>query len=134
MKTLFKNLYGYDKNFGNSEFIKFDFKKGDYVRKRIDKEIFTKGYSPNFSDEIFIIERLLPKIPPVYQIKSLKDEIDENSYYKEQLIKVTKDEFPFDIFSLEKEEKNFILKKLNSDSVNTIINSKEKIMTILNNK
>ena len=71
---IFKNLYGYDRSQGDDTYIKFSFTKGDFVRKRINKELFSKGYTPNYTDEIFIFEQLLPRVPPVYKIKSIQNE------------------------------------------------------------
>ena len=96
--------------------------------------MFSKGYTPNSSDDIFIIHQLLPRVPPVYKIKSLENEIDDNIYYKEQLIKVDFSEFPYDIFQLEKENQNdnYILKKINNERENqTTINNKENIVKFL---
>ena len=39
------------------------FKVGDYVRISKDKNIFSKGYTPNWSGQIFIINKVLNTVP-----------------------------------------------------------------------
>jgi hypothetical protein len=97
-------------------FIEFSFKIGDYVRLVIEKEIFSKGYTPNWTDEIYVINLLNPSIPPTYQIKSLKGVEYEMMYYKQQLQKVPAKEFPFDSFEVLAEKGDKILvQKLKSE-------------------
>ena len=132
---IFKNLYGYDRSQGDDTYIKFSFKKGDFVRKRINKELFSKGYTPNYTDEIFIVEQLLPRVPPVYKIKSIQNEIEENIYYKEELIKVESIDFPFEVFEIEKTGNNYIVNHLNSkndEEKKITINNREKLIELLN--
>ena len=39
------------------------FKVGDYIRHSKHKNIFAKGYTPNWSEEIFVINRIKNTIP-----------------------------------------------------------------------
>ncbi len=106
----FKILY--DK----SIIIEFKFQKGDYVRVVIDKDMkFKKGYTSNWSDEIFIIAQRKPGDPVKYKIKALDGTLMTKSFYEPQLQKVNYDEFPIDSFMV-LDEKNDKLKieKLNS--------------------
>ena len=50
------------------------FKIGDYVRIFKYKIIFTKGYTPNWSEEIFVINRIKNTVPWTYVINDLNDE------------------------------------------------------------
>ena len=72
------------------EFITFKFKIGDKVRISKSKSIFEKGYTPNFTREIFYIHERLPRIPPVYRIKDYSDEVIKGVFYEEQLQKILK--------------------------------------------
>ena len=58
------------------EFNKKDpkFKIGDYVRKSKYKNIFSKEYLPNWSEEIFIINKVKSAVPWIYLINDLKGE------------------------------------------------------------
>ena len=39
------------------------FKFGDYVRISKYKNIFAKGYTPNWSEEVFIVNKIKNKVP-----------------------------------------------------------------------
>ena len=46
-------------------------KVGDYVRKSKYKNIFAKGYTPNWSEEVFVIKKVKNTVPWIYVIKYL---------------------------------------------------------------
>ena len=50
------------------------FKIGDRVRISRYKNIFAKGYAPNWSSEIFIVNKINDTAPYTYNIKDLNDE------------------------------------------------------------
>ena len=61
---------------------------GDKVRISINKRLFEKGSTSNWSEEIFEISNVIRTTKPiVYRIKDLVDEEIEGSFYKEQLQK-----------------------------------------------
>ena len=60
------------------------FKVGDHVRKSKFKNIFAKGFIPNWSEELFVIKELKNNIPWTYVINDLNvEEIIEIFYQKE---------------------------------------------------
>jgi hypothetical protein len=86
---IWSNIYGYNKKDGDQKsVIKFKFNVGDKVRISKTKNIFEKGYTANWTREIFIIEKTLPRVPPAYIIKDLKNEIIHGIFYEEILQKV----------------------------------------------
>ena len=50
------------------------FKVGDHVRISKYKNIFAKGYSPNWSEEVFIINKVQNTVPWTYLINDLNGE------------------------------------------------------------
>ena len=50
------------------------FKVGDHVRISKCKNVFSKGYAPNWSKEIFIIKRIKINVPWTYVIIDLNGE------------------------------------------------------------
>ena len=50
------------------------FKVGDYVRISKYKNIFAKGYAPNWSEEIFVIKKVKNTVPWTYVINDLNGE------------------------------------------------------------
>ena len=58
------------------------FKVGDYI-----KNIFAKGYIPNGSKEIFIVDKINDTVQYTYNIKDLNDEEIIGSFYDRELQK-----------------------------------------------
>ena len=50
------------------------FKVGDRVRISKFKNKFAKGYTPNWSKEIFIVDKINDTVPYTYNLKDLNDE------------------------------------------------------------
>ena len=63
------------------------FKVGDRVRICKFKNIFAKGYTPNWSREIFIVNKINDTVPHTYNIKDLNDEEIIGSFYDRELQK-----------------------------------------------
>ena len=64
------------------------FKVGDRVRISKFKNIFAKGYTPNWSREIFIVNKINDTVPYMYNIKDLNDEEIIGSFYDRELQKI----------------------------------------------
>lgn len=113
-----ENLYGADQMAVENDYhVNFSFKVGDYVRKIVKKALFDKGYAPNWTEEVFIVYFLNPSNPATYKIKTILGEEDDHNYYKEELQRVTPEEFPFDSFEiLDKQADKVLVKKLNSEN------------------
>ena len=60
---------------------------GDRVRISKLKNIFAKGYAPNWSTEIFIINKINDTVPYTYNLKDLNDEEIIGSFYDRELQK-----------------------------------------------
>ena len=69
------------------------FKVGDYVRISKYKNIFAKGYMPNWSEEIFMIKKVLNTVPWTYVINDLNGEKITGTYYEKELQKTNQQEF-----------------------------------------
>ena len=63
------------------------FKVGDRVGISKFKNIFAKGYTPNRSKEIFIVNKINDTVPYTYDIKDLNDEEIIGSFYDRELQK-----------------------------------------------
>ena len=53
------------------------FKIGDHVRISKYKNIFAKGYTPNWSEEIFVIKRIKDTVPWTYVINDFNHHMHE---------------------------------------------------------
>ena len=61
------------------------FKVGDRVRISKFKNIFAKGYTPNWSSEIFIVDKVNNTVPYTYNLKDINDEEIIGSFYDKEL-------------------------------------------------
>ena len=63
------------------------FKVGDRVRISRYKNIFAKGYTPNWGKELFIVDKINDTVPYTYNLKDLNDEEIIGSFYNKELQK-----------------------------------------------
>jgi hypothetical protein len=61
------------------------FNVGDKVRLARYKEVFDKGYLPNYTTETFTINKVFDSVPTTYEIKDLAGDIRKGRYYNEDL-------------------------------------------------
>ena len=78
----------YNALYGSEPTSKFKFDIGDKVRISRSKDVFEKGYVPNWTEEIFTISEKLERSPPVYKIKDLNGEEVQSVFYEQELQKV----------------------------------------------
>ena len=66
------------------------FKVGDHVRISKYKNIFAKGYTPNWFEEIFVISKIKNTVPWTYAINDLNGEEIIGTFYKKELKRLIK--------------------------------------------
>ena len=69
------------------------FKIKDHVRTSKYKNIFAKGYTPNWSEKIFIIKKIKNTVAWTYEINDLNGEKIVGSFYEKELQKTNQKEF-----------------------------------------
>ena len=69
------------------------FKVGDHVRISKYKNIFAKGYTPNWSEEVFVVSKIKNTIPWTYVINDLIGEEITEIFYEKELKKTSQKEF-----------------------------------------
>ena len=69
------------------------FKVGDHVRTSKYKNIFAKGYTPNGSEEVFVINNVKNAVPWSYVINDLNGEKIIGTFYEKELQKTNQEEF-----------------------------------------
>ena len=69
------------------------FKVGDHVRISKYKNIFAKGYMPNWSEEVFGIKKVKNTVPWTYVINDLNGEEITGTFYEKELQKTNQEEF-----------------------------------------
>ncbi|CAF1015634.1 unnamed protein product [Brachionus calyciflorus] len=98
-REIWKTIYGYDKIDGDDSIINPLFKKQDKVRISKLKNIFEKGFTPNWTREIFLIDKVFYQNPLAYILRDLKDEIIEGKFYEQELQKILNKE---EVYSVDK--------------------------------
>ena len=63
------------------------FSVGDRVRISKLKNVFAKGYTPNWSKEIFVVSKVKNTLPWTYELKGLNGEEIIGSFYDRELQK-----------------------------------------------
>ena len=71
----------------NEDFNKKDpkFKVTDHVRISKYKNLFAKGCTPNWSEEVFVIKKVKNTVPWTYIIDDLNDEEITGTFYEKEL-------------------------------------------------
>ena len=69
------------------------FKVGDHVRISKYKNFFAKGYTPNWSEEVFVINKVQNTVPWIYLINDLNGAEIKGSFYEKELQKTDEKEF-----------------------------------------
>ena len=73
---------------------KLKFKVGDKVRiSKYKRKIFDKGYTPNWTEEIFLVDKIQSTNPITYRLKDLNNEEIQGSFYEPELLNAKQDVF-----------------------------------------
>ena len=97
------------------------FKVGDHVRISKYKNIFAKGYMPNWSEEVFVIKKVKNTIPWTYVINNLNVEEIIGTFYEKELQKMNQEEFRIEKVIRRKGNKIYVKWKVYDNSFNSWI-------------
>ena len=103
------------------------FKVGDRVRISKYKNIFAKGYTPNWSEEIFVIKKVKNTVPWTYVITDLNGEEIMGTFYEKELQKTNQEEFRIEKVIKRKDNKMFVKWKGYDNLFNSWIDKKDLI-------
>ena len=96
-----------------------NFKVGDYIRISKYKNIFAKGYMPNWSEEVFIISKIENTVPWSYVINDLNGEEIIGRFYEKELQKTNQQEFRIEKVLKKKGDKLYVKWKGYDNSFNS---------------
>ena len=102
------------------------FKVSDHVRTSKYKTIFAKGYTPNWSDEVFVI-KITNTVPWTYVISDLNSEEIAGSFYEKELQKTNQKEFRIEKVLKRKSDKLCVKWKRYDHCFNSWINKKDLV-------
>ena len=101
------------------------FKVGDYVKISKYKNIFTKGYMPNWPEEVFISSKIKNTVPWTYVINDLNGEEITGTFYEKELQKTNQQEFRIEKVLKRKGDKLYVKWKGYNNSFNSWIDKKD---------
>ena len=101
------------------------FRVGDYVRISKYKNIFTKGYTPNWSEEFFVISKIKNAVPWTYVINDLNSEEINGAFYEKELRKANEEKLRVDKVITKKGNEFYVKWKGYNNSFNSSINQKD---------
>ena len=101
------------------------FKIGDHVRISKYKNIFAKGYMPNWSEEIFMINKIKNTIPWTYVVNDLNSEEIIDTFYEKELQKTNQKELRIQKVTKRKGDKLYVKWKGYDNSLNSWIDKKD---------
>ena len=84
------------------------FKVGDHVRISKHENIFAKGHTPNWSEEIFVISKIKNTVPCTQVINDLNGEKITGSFYEKELQKTNQKEFRKEKVIRKKGDKSYV--------------------------
>ena len=96
-------------------------KVGDHVRISKYKNIFAKGYMPNWSEEVFVIKKVKNTVPWTYVINDLNGEEITGIFYEKELQKINQEEFKIQKVIRRKGDKLYVKWKRYNNSFNSWI-------------
>ena len=99
-------------------------KVGDNVRISKYKNIFPKWYTPNWSEEVFVINKIKNTAPWIYVINNLNGEEIIERFYEEELQKTNQKEFRIEKVIKRKGHKLYVKWKGYDNSFNSWIDIK----------
>ena len=103
------------------------FKVGDRVRISKYKNIFAKGYMPNWSEEVFVIKKVKNTVPWTYVINDLNSEEIVGTFYEKELQKTNQEKFRIEKVIKRKGDKMYVKWKGYENSFNSWIDKKDII-------
>ena len=95
------------------------------------KIFFTKGYAPNWSEEIFVVKKINNTVPWTYVISDLNGEEIMGNFYEKELQKINQKEFRIEKILKRKGNKLCVKWKRYSNSFNNTIDKKDLKKPIL---
>ena len=103
------------------------FKAGDHVRISKYKNIFSKGYTPNWSDKLFVIKEVKNTATWTYVINDLNGHEITGTFYEKELQKTYQQEFRTEKIIKRKGDQLYVKWKGYDNSLNSWIDKKDLI-------
>ena len=103
------------------------FKVSDRVRISKYKNIFAKRYTPNWSEEIFIITKIKDAVPWTYVTSNVNGELIARNFYEKKLLKTSQENFRIEKVLKRRGNKLYVKWKGYDNSFNSWIDKKDLV-------
>ena len=103
------------------------FKVSDRVRISKYKNLFAKGYAPNWSEEVFVVNTIKNTVPWTFENSDLNREKIIGSFYKKELQKIDQTKFRIEKVIRRKGDKLYVKWKGYDNSFNSWIDKHDLI-------
>ena len=103
------------------------FKVGDHLRISKYKNVFPKRYTPNWSEEVFVVSKMKNTVPWTYVINDLNGEEITGTFYEKELQKTNQKEFTIERVIKRKGDKLCVKWKGYYNSFNSWIDKKDSV-------
>ena len=103
------------------------FKVGNHVRTSKHKNIFAKVYTPNWSEEVFVIKRIKNTVLWTYVINDLNGEEIIVTFYEKELQKTNQEEFRIEKVIKKKGNQLYVKCKGYDNPFNSWVNKKDLV-------
>ena len=95
------------------------FKVGNHVKISKYKNIFAKGYTANWPEEVFVIKKVKNTVPWTYVINDLNGGDIIGTFYEKELQKTNQQEFRIEKVIKRKGDKFYVIWKVYDSSFNS---------------
>ena len=103
------------------------FKVGDHVRISKYKNIFAKGYTENWSEDVFLVIKIKNTVPWTYVTNDLNGEEIIGTFYEKELQKTNQQEFRIEKVIKRKVDKLYVKWEGYDNSFNSWIDKKDLV-------
>ena len=120
----------YNENFNKKD---LKFKVSDHVRISKYKNIFAKGCTPNWSEEVFAVNNIKNTVPWIYVANDLNGEKITGSFYEKKLQKSNQKQFRIEKVLKRKGDKLYVKWKGYNNRFNSWIDKKDLVASTYKN-
>ena len=108
------------------------FKVGDHVRSSKYKNVFAKGYTRNWPEEVFVVSKIKNTVPWTYVTNDLIGWEIIGTFYEKELPKTSQKELRIEKVIKRRGNKLYVKLKVYDNSFNSWIDKKRFSMILLN--
>jgi len=103
------------------------YKIGDKVRIQKKKGLFEKGFTPNWTEEVFTVSKVQRTDPITYEVTDYNDEDVQGTFYEQELQKTSQEIFRIEKVVKKGKTKSLVKWKGYPESFNSWVDNKELI-------